>query len=98
MRNGEYWRLVTSMFQVKTGMRNMVIPGARMLKMVATKLTAPRMPEVPAKRRPMIHRFEPLPGEKIGPDSGTYPVQPNAAAPPTRNPEKAISPPLNASQ
>ena len=64
-------RLVTSMFQVKTGMRNMVIPGARMAKMVATQLMAPRMPEVPEKARPMIHRFEPLPGEKIGPESGT---------------------------
>ena len=37
------------MFQVKIGIRNMVMPGARMLKMVVMKLIAPRIEEAPAR-------------------------------------------------
>ena len=36
------------MFQVKIGIRNMVIPGARMQMIVVVKLTAPRMVPRPA--------------------------------------------------
>ena len=36
------------MFQVKIGIRNMVMPGARMHKIVVVKLTAPRMVPRPA--------------------------------------------------
>ena len=36
------------MFQVKIGIRNMVMPGARMVRTVVTKLTAPRMVPRPA--------------------------------------------------
>ena len=39
---------VTRMFQVKIGIRNMVMPGARMQMIVVTKLTAPRMVPRPA--------------------------------------------------
>ena len=31
------------MFQVKIGIRNMVIPGARRVRIVVTRLTAPKM-------------------------------------------------------
>ncbi len=41
-------RLVTSVFHTKIGIRNMVIPGARMQMIVVMKLTAPRMVPRPA--------------------------------------------------
>ncbi|GAA3589002.1 hypothetical protein GCM10022235_70140 [Kribbella ginsengisoli] len=58
------------MFQVKIGIRNIVIPGARIVMMVVTKLTAPRMVPRPAIHRPMIHRSPPTPGERTAFDSG----------------------------
>jgi hypothetical protein len=51
------------MFQVKIGIRNMVIPGARMHRIVVTKLTEPKIVPRPAMYRPMIHRSPPTPGE-----------------------------------
>ena len=44
------------MFQVKIGIRNIVIPGARMVMIVVMKLTAPRMVPSPAMYKPMIHK------------------------------------------
>jgi len=38
---------VTRMFQVKMGIRNIVMPGARMVMIVVMKLTAPRMVDRP---------------------------------------------------
>ena len=61
---------VTKMFQVKIGIRNMVMPGARMQTMVVMKLTPPRMVPRPARARPMIHRSPPGPGEWVASDSG----------------------------
>ena len=55
--------LVTRMFQVKIGIRSIVIPGARMQTTVVIMLTAPRMVPRPAMARPMIHRSAPAPGE-----------------------------------
>ncbi len=51
------------MFQVKIGIRNMVIPGARMQTIVVTKLTPPRIVPSPDRVRPMIHMSPPMPGE-----------------------------------
>ena len=51
------------MFQVKIGIRNIVIPGARMQTTVVIMLTPPRMVPRPATIRPMIHRSPPGPGE-----------------------------------
>ncbi len=62
--------LVSSTFQVKIDMRNMVMPGARMQMIVVTKLTEPRIVPRPASARPMIHRSPPMPGEKVACDSG----------------------------
>ena len=78
------------MFQVKMGIRNMVIPGARMVRIVVAKLTEPRMVPRPAAYRPMIHRSPPTPGELIPLLSGTYANQPKLAAPEgVRKPETA---------
>ena len=54
--------LVTSMFQVKIGIRNIVMPGARMVTTVAMMFTAVRMPESPVSTTPMIHRSPPSAG------------------------------------
>ena len=50
---------VTKMFQVKIGIRNIVMPGARMQTIVVMKLTPPRMVPRPASARPTIHRSAP---------------------------------------
>ena len=55
--------LVSRMFQVKIGIRNIVMPGARMQMIVVMKLTPPRMVPNPLSARPMIHRSAPTPGE-----------------------------------
>ncbi len=55
--------LVSRMFQVKIGIRNMVMPGARMQMIVVTKLTPPRMVPKPDRTSPMIHMSPPIPGE-----------------------------------
>ena len=62
--------LVTMMFQVKIGIRNIVIPGQRNVITVVIMLTAPRMVLRPAMARPMIHRSVPTPGEFIALFSG----------------------------
>ena len=54
---------VSSAFQVNIGIRNIVMPGARMQKIVVTKLTPPRMVPKPDSTRPMIHMSAPTPGE-----------------------------------
>jgi hypothetical protein len=77
---------VTSTVQVKMGIRNIVMPGARMLKMVVRKLTEPRIDEAPTSSRATIHRSTPrlLPWAPIPSDSGAYWVQPASAGPPSR--------------
>lgn len=54
---------VTRVFQVKIGIRNIVMPGARMVTIVVMKLTAPRMVPNPASASPKTHRSPPRPGE-----------------------------------
>src|SRR5207248_6191724 len=86
--------LVARMFQVKIGIRNMVMPGARMQTTVVVKLTAARMVPRPDTINPMIHRSPPGPDEWMASDNGVYPVQPKSAAPPgTMKPDKTIKPP-----
>ena len=55
-------RLVMRMFQLKIGMRHMVMPGARIVMVVVMKLTAPRMVPKPPSARPKTHRSPPRPG------------------------------------
>src|SRR6266540_4316931 len=88
---------VTSIVQQNIGIRNMVIPGARMLKIVVMKFTAPRIDEVPISSRATIHRSAPMP-PLVAPvhpcsDKGGYSVHPAQAVPPTRYPEYRITPP-----
>ncbi len=55
---------------MKIGIRNIVMPGARMQMIVVMKLTAPRIVPRPASHSPMIHRSPPTPGERTASDSG----------------------------
>ena len=61
---------VTKVFQVKIGKRNMVMPGARMVKMVVMKLTPPMMVPKPLSARPNTQRSPPMPGENVVLESG----------------------------
>ena len=53
---------VTSMFQVKIGIRNIVMPGARSVTIVVIMLTAARMVPRPEMIKPMIQRSAPTDG------------------------------------
>ncbi len=55
--------LVTRMFQVKIGIRHIVMPGARRQTTVVVMLTPPRIVPRPLTANPMIHRSAPMPGE-----------------------------------
>ena len=75
-------------------MRNMVIPGARIVKIVVMKLTPPRIVPIPLIAKPTIHKSPPIPGEYCELERGAYAVQPNEAAPPgVIKPANAIKPP-----
>ena len=63
-------KLVRNTFQVRIGMRNMVMPGARSIVTVVMMLTALSVPDVPVRTTATIHRSAPRPGEPPGPDSG----------------------------
>ncbi len=90
---------VNSTFQVKIGIRNMVMPGARRHRTVVMKLTAPSVVDTPVTTSPMVHRSPPAPGLKTALFSGAYANQPKAAAPPgVRNPATTIRPPNRYSQ
>ena len=54
---------VSRAFQVKIGIRNIVMPGTRMQKIVVVKFTVPRMVPNPDSTSPMIHMSAPTPGE-----------------------------------
>ncbi len=53
--------LVTSVFHTNIGMRSSVMPGARILKIVAMKLIAPRTELMPSRTSEASHRSRPLP-------------------------------------
>ena len=90
---------VTSAFHVKIGMRNIVMPGARIVMIVVTKLTAPRIVPKPVSASPSTHRSPPTPGENVSLDNGVYAVHPKEAEPcGVRNPATAISEPKRNSQ
>ena len=61
---------VTRMVQVKIGIRNIVMPGARRQMIVVMKLTAPRIVPKPPSARPNTHRSPPSPGLYDVSDSG----------------------------
>ncbi len=87
------------MFQVNTGIRNIVMPGARRVMIVVMKLTAPRMVPKPASASPMIHISAPMPGERTIELSGAYAVHPKAGPPNgVRKLPSTIRPPKRKSQ
>src|SRR3954453_17400878 len=91
--------LVTRAFQVKIGIRNIVMPGARRQTIVVMKLTPPRMVPSTLTARPAIHMLGPAPGVFTTSDSGAYAVQPKSAGPPgVRKPDTAIVLPNRKSQ
>jgi hypothetical protein len=57
-------------FHVKIGMRNMVMPGARIVMIVVMKFTPPRIVPKPLRPRPKTQRFPPRPGENVVLESG----------------------------
>ena len=61
---------VTMMAQQNSGIRNIVMPGARRHTMVVVKLTAPRIVPSPATISPIAHRSPPTPGEWVASESG----------------------------
>ena len=52
---------VARMLHVKTGIRIIVIPGARIRRIVTMKLMPPRIEAVPTMMRPAIQRSWPVP-------------------------------------
>jgi hypothetical protein len=61
---------VVSVFHVRRGIRNMVIPGALLRTIVVTKFTAPRIVLKPDGASPMTQRLPPRPGELTTLDGG----------------------------
>jgi hypothetical protein len=61
---------------MKSGIRPQLIPGARMLWIVAMKLIAPMIDDRPVRWIRKIQASTPPPGEKASSDSGGYIVQP----------------------
>ena len=63
-------KAVTNSDQANKGMRWRVMPGARMLRMVVIKLTAPRIDEAPAKCKAKIAISTEAPGWPKAEESG----------------------------
>ena len=62
---------VTSVFHTKIGRRNIVMPGARILKIVVMKLIEPSSDAAAIRIRPTIHRSWPFsPSWAVCSDSG----------------------------
>ena len=61
---------------MNSGMRPQLMPGARMLWIVATKLIAPSIDERPVRWIMKIQASTPPPGENASSESGGYIVQP----------------------
>ena len=80
--------------QQNTGMRNMLIPGARIRSTVHS--TVPDISIIPmvARKVPRIHSAMPAPGVYCPVDSGVYANQPSEAAPcSVRKPERTLMAP-----
>src|SRR5687768_8165844 len=64
-----------------SGMRVKVMPGARLATTVVTRLTAPRVLAVPARRMATMIQVCPAPGAPLPVDSGGKLVHPAEGAP-----------------
>ena len=67
---------VTRIDQQNSGILNIVMPGARMFKIVAMKLIAPSSDEIPARCSENSEKSVAMPGEYCALSSGGYSVHP----------------------
>jgi hypothetical protein len=92
-------RHVTTIVQVNTGRRSIVMPGARRATIVASWQAARRITPVVAHITPAIHRSIPDPGVFAASDIGNSAVHAADAAPSrARKLDHASSPPKANSQ
>src|SRR5215203_4242646 len=89
-------REVVKFAQTRSGMRQKVIPGARMVMIVTRKFSAVAIDEAPANCTPIVKNICPI-GTEV--DSGAYAVQPVANEPPgARNDAVIIRPAIGSIQ
>src|SRR4029077_8232743 len=87
---------VVKFAHTRSGMRQKVIPGARMVMIVTRKLSAVMIELAPAHWTPMLKKIVPM-GWWI--ERGAYPVQPAANAPPgTAKLDSIMIPAIGSSQ
>src|SRR4029450_8728318 len=87
---------VVKFAQTSSGMRQNVLPGARMVMIVTRKLSAVMIELAPAHWTPMLKKIVPI---GWWTDRGAYPVQPAAKAPPgTRKLDSIMIPAIGSSQ
>src|SRR5918997_5486859 len=77
-----------------SGMRQKLIPGARMVMIVTKKLSAVAIEDAPANWTPMVKNIWPI-GTSV--DSGAYAVQPVAKEPPGAKKDAVIITPATGS-
>ncbi|CAB4724808.1 unannotated protein [freshwater metagenome] len=77
----------TIIIQVKMGILNRLMPGARMLMQVTMRLIAPVSEAMPVIWSPNAQKSTPCPGENILVEFGAYMNQP-PSAPPPRNQDR----------
>ncbi len=73
----------TNCIHTKTGRRKKVMPGARIMKMVVMKLTAPSNDATPSSRSPIAQKSIRTTSGWV--ESGAYPNQPPSGNPPRKN-------------
>src|ERR1700693_3701710 len=87
---------VVKFAHTSSGMRQKVIPGARIVMIVTRKLSAVMIEDAPAHWTPMLKKTVP---SGWSTDNGAYPVQPAANAPPgTTKLSSIIVPAMGSSQ
>ena len=75
------FRQVATIVHVKTGIRSMLMPGARRSTMVARIVPARTIALIAEAATPASHRSVPVPGEKVSLDMGRNSVQPSRGYP-----------------
>src|SRR4029453_16109372 len=80
-------REVVKFAHTSSGMRQNVIPGARMVMIVTRKLSAVAIDDAPANCTPTVKNCWPM---GVSVESGAYAVQPVAKAPPSAKYEHSI--------
>src|SRR6188472_3583928 len=87
---------VVKLAQTRSGMRQNVIPGARMVMIVTRKFSAVAIDDAPANCTPSVKNCCPI-GAVV--ESGAYAVQPEANEPPgQKNEDSIMTPAIGSSQ